>query len=72
MEYTSKNLCPWWKKPKGIIIMLFLAAVGLYLIVVHKQHVIGALPFLVILICPLMHMFMHKGHKHLNKDKDDK
>jgi hypothetical protein len=27
----------------------------------HRVHVIGALPFLVLLACPLMHLFMH-GH----------
>lgn len=72
MEQLPKNLCPWWKKPKGIITMLILTTIGLYLIIVHKQHVIGALPFLVILICPLMHIFMHRGHKHHGKDKDSK
>ena len=28
----------------------------------HWQHVIDALPFLVVLACPLMHLFMHHGH----------
>jgi hypothetical protein len=25
---------------------------------------VGYLPFLVLLACPLMHMFMHHGHHH--------
>lgn len=63
-----KNLaCPWWKTPKGIAALLVLAALGLYLIVVHKQHVLGALPFLVILLCPLSHLFMHKHNNHHEK-----
>lgn len=28
----------------------------------HWQHVVDALPFLVVLACPLMHLFMHHGH----------
>jgi hypothetical protein len=56
--------CPWWKSPKGIIILIALAALGVYLIVWHQQHLLGALPFLFILLCPLMHLFMHGGHKH--------
>ena len=28
----------------------------------HWQHAIDALPFLVVLACPLMHLFMHHGH----------
>lgn len=62
--------CPWWKTSKGIALLLALAALGLYLIIVHKQHVLGALPFLVILLCPLSHLFMHKGH-HNHHEKSD-
>lgn len=54
--------CPWWKSPKYIAILIILAALGLYLIIVHQQHVLGALPFLLILLCPLSHLFMHGGH----------
>ncbi|PKA43282.1 DUF2933 domain-containing protein (plasmid) [Rhizobium sullae] len=28
----------------------------------HRVHVLGVLPWLLILACPLMHMFMHHGH----------
>ncbi|TWO70054.1 DUF2933 domain-containing protein [Caenimonas sedimenti] len=28
----------------------------------HRAHFLGALPFLLILACPLMHLFMHRGH----------
>lgn len=52
--------------------MLALAAIGLYLIIFHQQHILGALPFLLILICPLMHVFMHTGHKPHAQDKDNK
>jgi hypothetical protein len=30
----------------------------------HRLHVLGYLPFLLLLACPLLHMFMHKGHGH--------
>ncbi|MEK4032395.1 DUF2933 domain-containing protein [Methylocystis sp. IM3] len=26
------------------------------------QHILDALPFLVVIACPLMHLFMHHGH----------
>ena len=41
------------------------AAVGLAADVaeaLHTAHVLGLLPFAVILLCPLLHMFMHGGH----------
>ncbi len=28
----------------------------------HGVHLLGALPFLVLLACPLMHLFMMHGH----------
>lgn len=28
----------------------------------HRQHVLDFLPFLILLACPLMHLFMHHGH----------
>ena len=64
--------CPWWKSPKGIVVLIALAALGVYLIVWHQQHVLGALPFLFILLCPLMHFFMHGGHGHHDTPKDEK
>lgn len=33
-----------------------------YLISEHRAHFVGALPFLIILACPLLHMFMHGGY----------
>ena len=40
---------------------LALAAV---LLVQHWVHVSPFVPVLVLLACPLMHVFMHKGHSH--------
>lgn len=28
----------------------------------HKVHLLGALPWLILLACPLLHKFMHGGH----------
>ncbi|TDX22546.1 DUF2933 family protein [Modicisalibacter xianhensis] len=30
----------------------------------HRAHLLGALPWLFVLACPLMHVFMHGGHGH--------
>jgi hypothetical protein len=32
------------------------------LVTEHTAHVFGVLPYLLILACPLMHIFMHHGH----------
>lgn len=38
------------------------AAVLLYLWFDHRQHLLGWAPYLIFLLCPMMHLFMHKGH----------
>lgn len=44
-------------------IWLVLAAVlGFFLLTEHRAHLFGALPYLLVLLCPLMHLFMHGGH----------
>lgn len=37
----------------------------------HSAHLLGALPYLLILSCPLMHIFMHGGHHHHDHSKKD-
>ena len=54
-------------------LVVFLGAAGFFLLAEHKAHVLGYLPFLIFLLCPLMHLFMPKGHgKHGNSDGDHK
>ncbi|WP_349254994.1 DUF2933 domain-containing protein [Hydrogenophaga sp.] len=38
------------------------AVAAFFLFVEHRAHIFGAWPYLLILICPLMHLFMHRGH----------
>jgi hypothetical protein len=33
----------------------------------HRAHVLGALPFLLLLACPLLHLFHHGGHGRQSK-----
>ena len=33
-----------------------------FLIAEHRAHLLGALPWLIILSCPLLHLFMHRHH----------
>ncbi len=46
----------------NIVLMGFLAIAGFFLILEHRAHLLGWLPFLIILLCPLMHIFMHRSH----------
>lgn len=42
----------------------FFAVAGFFLFTEHRAHVLGILPYLFLLACPLMHMFMHHGHSN--------
>ncbi len=46
----------------NIGLVVFLAIAGFYLVTEHQAHVFGYLPLLLLLACPLMHLFMHGGH----------
>ncbi len=45
----------------GLVVCLALATLGGWLLWSHTGHVLSALPFLLLLACPLMHL-MHRGH----------
>jgi len=46
----------------GLVLIGFLIIGGALLFTEHRAHVLGALIFLPLLACPLMHLFMHGGH----------
>ncbi len=46
----------------------FLLIAAYLLITEHRAHLLGWLSsywiFLLVIVCPLMHLFMHRGHGH--------
>jgi len=46
----------------GLVLLGFLAVAGYFLWGEHQAHVIGALPWLLVGLCLVMHLFMHHGH----------
>lgn len=53
---------PFWRSRYGLGLLVFGAIAAYFLLTEHRAHFFGALPFLLILACPLMHVFMHRGH----------
>ncbi len=51
-----------WSSRYAIGLIVFGAVAAYFLLTEHRAHFFGALPFLLLLACPLMHMFMHRGH----------
>lgn len=54
------------------IVLIVLLTIGLFfLLTEHRAHFFGALPYLLLLACPLMHVFMHGG-RHSHEHKEDR
>ena len=51
-----------WGSRYSIGLIVFGAIAAYFLLSEHRAHFFGALPFLILLACPLMHVFMHHGH----------
>jgi hypothetical protein len=56
------NINRWLRSTSGHIFLIFLVIAAFYLITEHTAHVFGALPYVLLLLCPLLHLFMHGGH----------
>ncbi|MCI0487405.1 MAG: DUF2933 domain-containing protein [Blastocatellia bacterium] len=46
----------------GWALLVFLGIAGFFLWTEHRAHLFGILPFLLLLLCPLLHLFLHRGH----------
>lgn len=56
------------------VVVAFAAIAAYFLITEHGAHLSGYLyylPFLLVLACPLLHMFMHGGHGRDGSDTKD-
>ena len=61
------------------VFLAFLAIAGFFLFTEHRAHLLGVLPFLLLLACPLLHLFHHgqhggdpgaSGHDHNTQGED--
>ena len=58
----------WVRSPSGLVLLAFLVIAAFFLITEHWAHVSGVLPYLLFLLCPVLHLFLHgrHGHGHTN------
>jgi hypothetical protein len=61
-ERTAAPPTSFWTSRAFIVCAVFLLMVGILLWTEHLAHALGYLPYLLLLACPLMHIFMHGGH----------
>ena len=51
-------------RSRWILVLLGFAVIAAILLFTeHRAHVLGVLIYLPLLLCPLMHVFMHGGHR---------
>ena len=63
-DHSQHNAEPtgFWGSRYAIGLLVLGAIAAYFLLSEHRAHFFGALPFLLLLACPLMHVFMHRGH----------
>ena len=62
-----------WTSRAFLVCAGFLIIVLVLLWTEHLAHALGYLPYLLILACPLMHLFMHGGHGgHAHHSSNDR
>jgi len=48
--------------PVWLGLCLFLAIAAFFLWEEHRAHILGVVPYAILLLCPIIHLFMHRGH----------
>lgn len=67
----GKSNKSFWMTPQGLVALLFISFPTYFLFIEHREHIFQFLPYLILLLCPLMHIFMHGGHgNHHSSDHD--
>ncbi len=51
-----------WRSRSGWAFLGFFTIAGFFLFTEHRAHVFGTLPFILLALCPLLHLFGHSGH----------
>lgn len=72
MQTQGSSIRQFFQSRTGLVLLGFLAIAAFYLITEHTAHVFGVLPYVLLLLCPLLHLFLHRGHSgHGGRAGDD-
>ncbi len=63
MNHTHrKDSGPRRRTSLTIALLGFVAIAAFFLLTEHRAHALGVLPFVLVALCPLLHLFGHRGH----------
>ncbi len=62
LNEQQSSLRDWLLSRTGVATGVVVAILAFLIYEGHAAHLLGALPYLLILSCPLTHIFMHGGH----------
>ena len=63
MDSSEKfNIGRWLRSRAGLTPIAFLAIAAFFMVTEHTAHFFDILPYALLLLCPLLHLFMHGGH----------
>jgi len=72
-ERNVESNANFWTSRAFLVCAAFLIIVGILLWTEHMAHALGYLPYLLLVACPLMHVFMHSGHGgHSHRPRTDR
>ena len=60
-DRQSSQRTAWFRSRFGLALIGFLAIAVFVLWTEHRAHLLGILPFILLLLCPLLHL-LHGGH----------
>lgn len=71
MDNWPEDLDARWPRA-GLVFAGFVILAAIALAFEHRLHLVPYLPWLLLLACPLMHLFHHGGHGHRHERAEDK
>lgn len=75
MDMQQHTHATFWRSAAGLGALGFGAVAAFFLFTEHQAHLFGILPYLLLLACPIMMLFMHHGHgghEHSNSGDGEK
>lgn len=61
-HHHDEKTSSFWSSTAFLVFLAFGVIAAILLWQEHQAHILGIIPYLFILACPLLHIFMHGGH----------